>query len=102
MDSLSNFMNYRRALTKVSVPCLPYFGIFMRDCTFVDVGNKYLLNNEAMNFKKLRLMNAVVNDIAFYQSWPYTFQPIPEMQLKLAHLTSLNEEKLYEFSVLCE
>jgi RasGEF domain/RasGEF N-terminal motif len=39
MDNKQNFKAYREALRSCKRPALPYFGIFLRDITFVDVGN---------------------------------------------------------------
>ena len=43
MSPQHNFRHYRRELKKRKTPVLPYFGIYLRDFTFINDGNqKYL------------------------------------------------------------
>lgn len=77
MSSKNNFKNYRAALvdamkklTSEDPPILPYFGIYLRDITFLDEGNPDFLENGLLNFEKLRMVGAKLSEIRQFQSQP--------------------------------
>jgi hypothetical protein len=59
MSPQHNFRHYRRELKKRKAPVLPYFGIYLRDFTFINDGNhKYLA--DGTHAQRLTLTNARV------------------------------------------
>jgi son of sevenless-like protein len=46
MSSAKNYQAYRAALKAATWPKLPYFGVFLRDLQFVDVGNQTWISSK--------------------------------------------------------
>jgi len=100
VDSLQNYKNYRDQLRKSVLPCLPYFGIFLRDLTFMDVGNPGKIG-EYINFEKIYMTSRILRDIQTYQRTPYHFDD-DELQPHLRRLLAMPEELLYKHSQTIE
>ena len=77
-------------------------GIYLRDFTFVDEGSSNVLPNGFVNFSKMQKLNAIVQDMEYYQSSPYVFPVEPRLQNYLQNISSLSEVTLYSLSVRCE
>ena len=56
VDSLQNYKNYRDLLRRSVLPCLPYFGIFLRDLTFTDVGMYLVLASLSLSLLLFSLL----------------------------------------------
>jgi son of sevenless len=102
MNGHQNFSNYRKALGAARLPCLPYFGIFLRDLTFADDSLDDELENGYANFQKMCRMSGVLQDILRYQSEPYTFGSDPSLFHFLKNINPLSEDDLWEHSIQCE
>jgi len=70
MDPKHNFRNYREALKKSTKPCLPYFGIYLRDIIFTEEGNKDKLG-EFVNFEKIQMLGKIYKEILSFQQLKY-------------------------------
>lgn len=105
VDSLQNYKTYREQLKKAAHPCLPYFGIFLRDLTFTDVGNPVKINQmgaELINFEKIYMTSRILKDVQMFQRTPYTFDEDESLQPLLRRLLAMPEEMLYKHSQLAE
>ena len=86
-------------------PMIPYLGVFLKDLTFLDIGNPKHLDEEKkfINFDKLRMISSVISELRTFQEIPYQFKPDPVIQ---RHLTStstpFNEDQLYKISRILE
>jgi son of sevenless len=82
MHSTMNFSVYREKIHTVSLPCLPFLGVYLSDLTFIEDGNPNMLrNNENMiNFSKRMKTAEVIRDLQQYQMVPYSYQRVPELQ----------------------
>lgn len=83
MNSSRNFNEYRDLLKFVgSEPCVPFFGVYLSDLTFVFHGNPdYLMNRPRMiNFAKRAKTCEIVLGIDRFKSMGYNLQPVPEIQ----------------------
>lgn len=49
-------------------------GIFLRDFTFIDVGNEDYADNEFVNYEKMQLIAEVVTSFLSFQNAQYYFQ----------------------------
>lgn len=83
MNSTRNFNEYRDVLKFIgSEPCVPFFGVYLSDLTFIYHGNpQYLLNRTRMiNFAKRSKTVEIVEGIDRFQKIGYNFQSVSEIQ----------------------
>jgi len=53
LSSNGNFAEYRHVLDSVSPPCLPFFGAYLTDVTFVGDGNADIIGDGKINYAKV-------------------------------------------------
>ncbi|KAK6461660.1 cell division control protein 25 [Scheffersomyces coipomensis] len=83
MNTSRNFNEYRDVLKfSGSEPCVPFFGVFLSDLTFVYHGNPdNLLNRTRMiNFAKRAKTFEIVSGIDRFKATGYNFQSVVEIQ----------------------
>lgn len=83
MNSSRNFNEYRDMLKFIGLePCVPFFGVYLSDLTFVLHGNPdNLLNRTRMiNFAKRAKTVDIVTDIDRFKRIGYNFRIVPEIQ----------------------
>ncbi|KAK3692665.1 ras guanine nucleotide exchange factor domain-containing protein [Podospora appendiculata] len=81
MASTKNFGEYREALHVANPPCIPFFGVYLTDLTFIEDGIPSLLKKtNLINFAKRAKTAEVIRDIQQYQNVAYSLQPVPELQ----------------------
>lgn len=83
MNSSRNFNEYRDQLGVVSGrPVVPFFGVYLTDLTFVEGGNPDYLQAEQgiINFAKRMKAADIIESIRQFQTTPYNFVDIPEIQ----------------------
>jgi hypothetical protein len=83
-DPRHNYAMYRSVLKHSSLPVLPYFGkswlkplltvqgVILRDIVYIEDGNKDYVESNIINFEKVLLMGAQLNQIDLYQKSDYT------------------------------
>ncbi|KAK9331622.1 ras guanine nucleotide exchange factor domain-containing protein [Lipomyces starkeyi] len=109
MNSSRNFGEYRAMLHLVNPPCVPFFGVYLTDLTFIEDGNTDMLLNQAsdaqmINFSKRAKSAEVIREIQQYQSVPYALAPVPELQemIKDGLANAPPIETLYDMSLSIE
>ncbi|OIW34007.1 ras GEF [Coniochaeta ligniaria NRRL 30616] len=81
MASTKNFGEYRDALHAANPPCIPFFGVYLTDLTFIEDGIPSVIKKTNMiNFAKRAKTAEVIRDIQQYQNVAYSLQPVPELQ----------------------
>ncbi|OKL57559.1 hypothetical protein UA08_06997 [Talaromyces atroroseus] len=80
MASTKNFGEYRETLHAANPPCIPFFGVYLTDLTFIEDGIPSHTPSDLINFNKRAKTAEVIRDIQQYQNVPYQLQPIPELQ----------------------
>lgn len=83
MNSSRNFNEYRDMLKFIgSEPCVPFFGVYLSDLTFVYHGNPdFLLNrNRMVNFAKRVKTVGIVTGIDRFKRVGYNFHTVHEIQ----------------------
>ncbi|KAL4958068.1 ras guanine nucleotide exchange factor domain-containing protein [Aspergillus filifer] len=80
MASTKNFGEYREALHLANPPCIPFFGVYLTDLTFIEDGIPSLTPSELINFNKRTKTAEVIRDIQQYQNSPYLLTPVTELQ----------------------
>ncbi|GJJ15620.1 hypothetical protein Clacol_009898 [Clathrus columnatus] len=80
MDTNKNFTNYRTILKSARLPCVPFFGVYLSVLTFIQDGNKNMIQGEIINFSKREKFAEVIREIKHYQSSPYNLTVVPAIQ----------------------
>lgn len=81
MASTKNFGEYREALHVANPPCIPFFGVYLTDLTFIEDGIPSVIKKtNLINFAKRAKTAEVIRDIQQYQNVGYSLQPVPELQ----------------------
>ncbi|KAG8165674.1 hypothetical protein KVR01_004226 [Diaporthe batatas] len=81
MLSTKNFAEYRESLHMANPPCIPFFGVYLTDLTFIEDGIPSIIKKTTLiNFAKRAKTADVIRDIQQYQNVPYSLQPVTELQ----------------------
>ncbi|CAK7220907.1 cell division cycle-related protein [Sporothrix curviconia] len=81
MASTKNFGEYREALHAANPPCIPFFGVYLTDLTFIEDGIPSIIKKtNLINFAKRAKTAEVIRDIQQYQNVAYLLQPVVELQ----------------------
>ncbi|KAH9828139.1 Guanine nucleotide exchange factor for Ras-like GTPases [Teratosphaeria destructans] len=105
MGSTKNFLEYRDTLHKANPPCIPFFGIYLTDLTFIEDGIPSIIKKtQLINFAKRAKTAEVIRDIQQYQNVPYGLQAVPELQeYILRNMQSAGDvHEMYERSLQVE
>ncbi|EKG16965.1 Ras-like guanine nucleotide exchange factor [Macrophomina phaseolina MS6] len=105
MGSTKNFAEYRDTLHKANPPCIPFFGVYLTDLTFIEDGIPSLIKKtNLINFAKRAKTAEVIRDIQQYQNVPYPLQPVPELQdYILTNMQSAGDvHEMYDMSLAVE
>ena len=105
MGSTKNFLEYRDTLHKADPPCIPFFGIYLTDLTFIEDGIPSVIKKTQMiNFSKRSKTAEVIRDIQQYQNAPYGLQSVSELQeYILRNMQSAGDvHEMYERSLAVE
>ena len=98
-----NYSKFRKHLHTRDPPCIPYFGVYLTDLTFIDDGNKDLIpGTDLINFGKRRKTAAVISEIQQYQQLWFKFHEIPELTEYLTDLHVEEDEECYQRSLEIE
>jgi hypothetical protein len=75
------YANYRKELSSLVPPAIPFLGVYLTDLTFIELGNPdYLPESSYINFEKRRKAYHVICDIQKYQRVPFEFVPVYSVQ----------------------
>ncbi|KAH8599831.1 cell division control protein-like protein Cdc25 [Bisporella sp. PMI_857] len=105
MGSTKNFGDYREKLHLANPPCIPFFGVYLTDLTFIEDGIPSIIKKSALiNFAKRAKTAEVIRDIQQYQNVPYSFQPVQELQeYILSNMQAAGDvHEMYEKSLAVE
>ncbi|XP_065070350.1 uncharacterized protein LOC135695275 isoform X1 [Rhopilema esculentum] len=98
MDTKSNHKKYREALRTSPTPAVPYFGLYLKDLTFITDGNPDYLTNGLINLNKRRQVYLLLDEIHRFQKKKYNFQKVPEVRDYLYNRPNIPEEQLHKMS----
>jgi son of sevenless-like protein len=105
MGSTKNFLEYRDTLHKANPPCIPFFGIYLTDLTFIEDGIPSIIKKtQLINFAKRAKTAEVIRDIQQYQNVPYGLQGVTELQEYILRnmQTAGDVHEMYERSLQVE
>ena len=101
-----NYSRYRDLLDRVNPPCVPFFGLYTKDLTFIEDGNSDSLwsDSRLINFAKRSLAADVLYEIRRFQFVPYNFVRVPSLFefLDLHFKPRMSDEERYERSLKLE
>ncbi len=98
-----SFSAFRKHLHTRDPPCLPYFGVYLTDLTFIEEGNKDMIHGtDLINFSKRRRTAAVISEIQQYQQLRFNFVKTEEIQKFLLNLRIEEDEVCYQKSLEIE
>ncbi|XP_049852214.1 ras guanine nucleotide exchange factor G-like isoform X2 [Schistocerca gregaria] len=101
LSSKNSFKNCRGIIKASTPPILPYLGMYLTDLTFIEQGNKDIVNG-LINFHKRRLVYRVLREIEQYQLTAYNIEQDAKLFPSLLKLTTLKEADLYSLSLIRE
>lgn len=100
-----NYATYRKLLQTVNPPCVPFFGIYAKDLTFVEDGNPDMLPDKPalINFAKRHRISEIVRELRTFQS-TYNLKEVPELTEYLnTHLVyHMSDHEYYALSLKLE
>lgn len=102
MLDIDNFKIYRAALAAANPPGVPYFGVCLKDLTFLHDGNKDHTRFGLVNVKKWSRMMKVLTDLREFQEAQYNLIIVKEIQTFLASTPVLNDDTIYSRSKLLQ
>jgi len=105
MSSSRNFAEYRETLHSANPPCIPFFGVYLTDLTFIEDGIPSVIKKtNLINFAKRSKTAEVIRDIQQYQNVPYQFLSVPELQTYIRDnmAKAIDVHEMYEKSLQVE
>ncbi|GAM26201.1 hypothetical protein SAMD00019534_093760 [Acytostelium subglobosum LB1] len=100
----SNHKAYRDRLHITKPPLVPYIGIYSKDLFVVGDASQTLLDESAqiLNLEKLRSIQSIVSASNGYRQLAYPMKPNVQMQAKITDRPILNDDEMYDKSLLLE
>ena len=108
----SNYRNYRLHMEGFEMvrqdqkePCIPFFGLHLKDLLFINDGNPKFLENGFVNFSKMKTIYEKVARLKSYTTISYPASSNPGADVASEYIKnprSLKEPALYKYSCLCE
>ncbi|KAI9793896.1 MAG: hypothetical protein M1816_007148 [Peltula sp. TS41687] len=81
MSGQRNYSVYREALANSVPPCVPFFGTYLTDLTFIEDGiSSNIKKSSLINFQKRARTAEVIRHIQSFQNVPYALQPVADLQ----------------------
>jgi len=97
LTSLNSFQLLRDTIHSRPPPIIPYLGVYLRDLTFIEDGNKDKIDG-LINFRKMELVYNVIDVIQQSQAIDYDIVPDPEVIPLVQELPYNNENELISLS----
>jgi len=102
MSYSGNCKGYRNLLRTLSLPLVPFLGIFLSDLTFIEDGNDDLLPGGTVNFAKRRMQAKVFRDIENFQSTRYNLLEVRAIIKLVTCPDPIDEDFMYKRSLKLE
>lgn len=103
VDPDQNWKNYRRTIEAEKGACVPYFGLFLSDLTFIFDHGPMKQEDGRINWKKADQLTAIVSSVKRLQRRAYAFGPDFEiLQFIADDIAVLDDSELFKRSKLLE
>ncbi|KAL6076842.1 hypothetical protein QOT17_002542 [Balamuthia mandrillaris] len=100
MVNQQNFSAYYAEFKKRPFPKIPYFALFLRDCTFIMEGNKPYTKNGMINFEFMSMISDRLKIVTECQSRPFDLPRLKDVQNFLSNIQYIDDEDaLYMLSL---
>jgi len=100
---LHNFEKLRLAIASAMPPMIPYFALFLRDLSLIEINNDDYVKPDIVNFSKFRMLALQFQEIHALQQQRYMLQRSSSVtRWIMTGLVNLSAEKLEEYSKDCE
>ncbi|KAL6604932.1 ras guanine nucleotide exchange factor domain-containing protein [Neocallimastix sp. 'constans'] len=100
-----NYQKYRHILKTCEKPCIPFFGIILKDITFTEDGNSKYRKENLVNISKFHNMATIIEDYNSFKV-PYNFKEVPFLQYwiksNIIEVDEIDEQDLYDLSLKVE
>src|SRR5690606_27772287 len=96
-----NYKEYRNILEFVSPPCIPIQEVILRDLTFIEE-NPNLLENNWINFEKMKLLGKTLKLVKKFQSKQYELKSNNHIYEWIVSYKSMNSDELFNESLIVE
>ncbi|KAJ3417139.1 hypothetical protein HDV05_006998 [Chytridiales sp. JEL 0842] len=81
------YANYRKELKDITLPAIPFLGVYLTDITFIELGNPDVLPDTTyINFEKRRKVSMVIREIQKFQTVGYSLSPVVGLRTFLKRL----------------
>ena len=104
-NCLGNYKSYREHMISQPPPLTPYLGVFLRDLTFLEVGNPDFIDEDRtqVNFDKYRMISSVLLELKNNQQISYYFPVQSDLQFIFKNvLPAFDDEQLFALSRVLE
>lgn len=103
VDPDQNWKNYRRTIEAEKGACVPYFGLFLSDLTFIFDHGPMKQEDGRINWKKADQLSAIVSSVKKLQRRAYAFGPDFEiLQFIADDIAVLDDGELFKRSKVLE
>jgi len=98
-----NYAKLREMLDScLGMPCVPFLGLFLKDLSYMDESQKYIVSKQEqnihlLNLEKIKNVDVVLKKFEQYQKVKYEFKPVFKLSF-LAEPDPLSENLLIEFA----
>jgi hypothetical protein len=81
------YANYRKELKDITLPAIPFLGVYLTDITFIELGNPdFLPESHFINFEKRRKVSMVIREIQKFQTVGYNLVQVVGLRTFLTKL----------------
>ncbi len=104
VDTTKSHKNYREILATSVPPKVPHLGVFLTDLIFINEGNKDVVRDRLINFRKHQMVYDVISLIRQSQLESYNLRPIEAIQqfLSFNEKQMKSDKELYNLSLAME
>jgi len=100
-----NYQKYRHLLKTCEKPCIPFFGIILKDITFTEDGNSKYRSENLINISKFRNLAMIAEECNSFKV-PYNFKEVSVLQnwlrINIIDVEEKDEQDLYNLSLKVE
>ncbi|XP_030755990.1 ras-specific guanine nucleotide-releasing factor 2-like [Sitophilus oryzae] len=103
VSSDGRFRALRDALHRCDPPCIPYLGVYLTDLSFIEEGTPNFIDDNLLNFSKMRMIAHIIREIRHYQQTAYRIGLVTRVSNYLLDTSlMMDDDQLYATSLILE
>ncbi|CAH1120967.1 unnamed protein product [Ceutorhynchus assimilis] len=103
VSSDGRFRALRDALHNCDPPCIPYLGVYLTDLSFIEEGTPNFVDDNLLNFSKMRMIAHIIREIRQYQQTSYKIDLVTRVSNYLLDTSlMMNDDQIYAESLKIE